>query len=137
MGANNGALTAARVSEVTARLLAGEAATAVADWACAEWHISNRQAWRYVARARDGVEQEAAEARKTAFAETLLAIRALRRRAMEASDWRLALDVLREEAKLLGLYPRQPVEVAPARPWPVTIVEVVAPADDGGGGAGE
>ena len=142
MGANNNAVVAARVTELHARLLDGWSSTAAVRDAAERWHVSERTAWSYLRRALDQIERDAAEARKAAYAETLMALRSLRRHATLAEDWRLALDVLREEAKLLGLYPRQPVEVAPARPWPVTIVEVVSDersddvSDSGGDGEG-
>jgi hypothetical protein len=65
------------------------------------WGITDRQIRQYISRARTRMKKELAKYRKVALEEHIAARRKLRR---EASDGRLALEVLRDEAKLLGLY---------------------------------
>lgn len=71
------------------------------------WGVDNRTVYRYIRRARNRMKKELAKYRKVALEEHIAARRKLRR---EASDGRLALEVLRDEAKLLGLYAAEKVE---------------------------
>jgi hypothetical protein len=78
------------------------------------WGVSERQLWNYV-RAADQLVKERFDAR----AEHLLNRHLLQRRtlyahAMGAGDFRTALAVLQDEAKLEGLYP--PQKIAPTNP---------------------
>ncbi len=78
------------------------------------WGVSDSQLWRYV-RAADKLMKDRLDAK----AEHLLARHLLQRRqlyahAMGAGDYRTALAVLQDEAKLEGLYP--PTKVAPTNP---------------------
>ena len=75
------------------------------------WNVSDRQLWRYIA-AADKLVKERFDAR----AEHLLNRHLLQRRtlfahAMGAGDFRAALAVLQDEAKLEGLYPPTKTEL--------------------------
>jgi len=69
--------------------------------------VSERTVYRYIARARAMIHAEAKRVRAEAFDEHLAARRRMRKDAHDAKDGRLAFDLLRDEAKLLDLYPAQ------------------------------
>lgn len=71
------------------------------------WGVKERQIFVYLKRARQRMKKELAQYREVALEEHIAARRKLRR---EASDGRLALEVLRDEAKLLGLYAPKKLE---------------------------
>lgn len=106
-----------RVEEVFRLRLGGAEFADVLQHASAPeqaWGVSERQIWNYVA-AADALLKERFDAK----AEHLLARHLLQRRqlyahALGAGDFRTALAVLQDEAKLEGLYP--PTKVAPTNP---------------------
>jgi hypothetical protein len=106
-----------RVEEVFKLRLGGAEFADIVQYASApeqNWGVSKRQLWNYV-RAADRLVKERFDAR----AEHLLNRHLLQRRtlyahAMGAGDYRTALAVLQDEAKLEGLYP--PTKVAPTTP---------------------
>lgn len=101
-----------------------------------QWEITVRMARKYLARALQRIKEEAEKDQAALLAEHLAARRHLRREAKQANDLRLVSELLRDEARLLGLYPaeRREIDIPPGRAFPVTIVEVVAPPDDNGDG---
>jgi hypothetical protein len=106
-----------RVEEVFKLRLGGAEFVDVLQYASApeqNWQVSPRQIWNYIA-AADRLVQERFDAK----AEHLLARHMLQRRqlyahAMGAGDFRTALAVLQDEAKLECLYP--PTKIAPTNP---------------------
>lgn len=70
------------------------------------WGVSSRQAENYIARARKSIEQQVKERSSWMLYEHIEARRYLRLRAYETGDFHTELNVLRDEAKLLGLYPK-------------------------------
>jgi hypothetical protein len=106
-----------RVEEVFKLRLGGAEFADIRDYARApeqSWNISDSQLWRYIA-AADKLIKERFDAR----AEHLLNRHLLQRRtlyahAMGAGDFRTALAVLQDEAKLEGLYPA--TKIAPTTP---------------------
>jgi hypothetical protein len=106
-----------RVNEVLKLRLGGAEFPDIREYANAPeqgWNVSDSQVWRYI-RAADALCQDYFDAR----AEHLLSRHLLQRRqvfahAMGAGDFRTALAVLQDEAKLEGLYP--PHKVAPTTP---------------------
>jgi hypothetical protein len=106
-----------RVEEVFKLRLGGAEFADIVQYASAPeqgWGVSERQLWNYI-RAADRLIQDRFDAR----AEHLLNRHILQRRtlyahAMGAGDFRTALAVLQDEAKLEGLYP--PHKVAPTTP---------------------
>jgi hypothetical protein len=111
------AVVARRVSAVLMLRLGGAEFPDIREYANAPeqgWDVSDSQLWRYV-RAADALCKDYFDAR----AEHLLNRHLLQRRtlyahAMGAGDFRTALAVLQDEAKLEGLYP--PTKVAPTTP---------------------
>jgi hypothetical protein len=106
-----------RVEEVFKLRLGGAEFADIREYARApeqSWNVSDSQLWRYVAAA-----DQLVKARFDARAEHLLNRHLLQRRtlyahAMGAGDFRTALAVLQDEAKLEGLYP--PQKIAPTNP---------------------
>jgi hypothetical protein len=103
-----------RVEEVFKLRLGGAEFADIRDYARAPeqaWNVSNSQLWRYIQAADRRVKQ-----RFDARAEHLLARHLLQRRqlyahAMGAGDFRTALAVVQDEAKLEGLYPAAKTEL--------------------------
>jgi hypothetical protein len=97
-----------RVEKVFELRLGGAEYADIVQYASAPeqaWGVSGRQIWNYIAAADRRIKQ-----RFDARAEHLLARHLLQRRtlyahAMGAGDFRTALAVLQDEAKLEGLYP--------------------------------
>jgi hypothetical protein len=78
------------------------------------WNVSDTQLWRYVA-AADRLCKRLFDAKADyLLARHLLQRRTLYAHAMNAGDYRTALAVLQDEAKLEGLYP--PTKIAPTNP---------------------
>jgi hypothetical protein len=93
-----------RVDKVYTLLLSGSNRQEISQYAEREWGANQRTVDTLISRARDRLSEESAAYRANAMAEHLAARRQLRMQAVENKDWRFLLDVLREEAKLLGLY---------------------------------
>jgi hypothetical protein len=78
------------------------------------WNVSDTQLWRYVAAADRRCEKYFDTRAGHLLSRHLLQRRALYAYAMAAGDYRTALAVLQDEARLEGLYP--PTRVAPTNP---------------------
>jgi hypothetical protein len=121
-----------RVEEVFKLRLGGAEFADIVQYASApeqNWGVSARQLWNYIA-AADKLVQERFDAR----AEHLLNRHLLQRRtlyahAMGAGDFRTALSVLQDEAKLEALYPAARTELTGQRGGPVrlTLEDLLAP----------
>lgn len=85
-------------------LINGNNRDEIIEYARRKWGVERASADNIIARARKRLDEEAAEYRATAMAEHLAARRQLRKQAAQDKDRRLVLEVLRDEAKLLGLY---------------------------------
>jgi hypothetical protein len=104
-----------RVEEVFKLRLGGAEFADIREFARApeqSWNVSSSQLWRYIQAADRLIKQ-----RFDARAEHLLHRHLLQRRtlyahAMGAGDYRTALAVLQDEAKLEGLYPATKQELA-------------------------
>lgn len=93
-----------RINEVYLALINGSSRDEILGNARAKWGVERAAADTLIARARKRLDEEASEYRAMAMAEHLAARRHLRSQAAQARDRRLVLEVLRDEAKLLGLY---------------------------------
>jgi hypothetical protein len=69
------------------------------------WGVSDRQLWRYVAQADEMLKESLERDREKLLNRHHAQRRALLARALEVSDLRTALAVVKDEAELLGLYP--------------------------------
>lgn len=103
-----------RVSEVLRLRLGGAEFPDIREYAAApeqNWAVSDSQLWRYV-RAADALTGEYFDAKADYLLNRhLLQRRTLYAHAMGAGDFRTALAVLVDEAKLEGLYPATKTEL--------------------------
>lgn len=75
---------------------------------CAEkWGVKERGADYYIAEATALIEQEAAKHQSHYFELNLQQRHYLHNKAVKDSDWRLAHEIIKDEAKLLDLYPAE------------------------------
>ncbi len=74
--------------------------------------MSTRQTDKYIAKANELIKAEAAKIMENAFEDHLVMRDNLRLQSLEDGDRRLALEIMRDTAKLLGLYAPKKMEVA-------------------------
>ena len=96
-----------RVEEIYHLLLRGGSLSETVQNSSKSWGVSVSQGYEYARRARALIKKEAARVRKEAFDEHLIARRRMRKEAHDADDKRLAFDILKDESKLLDLYPAE------------------------------
>jgi len=104
--------TEQRVRAVYQALMDGWESTQLVQSLSVKWGISIRQGWNYVRKANTRIKRESERIEKEAFGRHLTTRRGLYKKAVEREDIRLGLDILKDEAKLLDLYPadKQKVE---------------------------
>ncbi len=120
--------TELRIEAVYRMILDGWTSAQILQNVTRQWDIKIRMAHTYLARALQRVREEAQQDHEQLLAEHLAARRQLRREAKQAKDLRLAADILRDEAKLLGLYPAERREIdLPDGGLPVRVIEIVEP----------
>lgn len=95
----------------------------------AKWGIKERQQRYYIAEARERMIEVHALERELIFAEHIAARRQLRRDAKTVKE---KLDVLKDEAALLGLYPAKAVELYGKGGGAIIIDMTWGDNDDGG-----
>jgi hypothetical protein len=104
-----------RVQEVYKLLLAGAEFAEISQYASERnWDIGERQVRRYMELAYRRMADSTKRDRKQLLGRHLMQRRALYARSLKASDLRTALQTLRDEAELQGLYP--PTKIAPTTP---------------------
>jgi hypothetical protein len=96
-------------------LLQQETYSNICHYASQKWGVTSRQTARYLERARHLIAQEAAIARRNEFDYQLAIRRHLYSQAYRDRNWRLCLDVLKDEAQLLGCYPTKVNELEAIR----------------------
>jgi len=75
-----------------------------------QWNVSDTQLRRYVQRADELLVERQDKSRKQVIARHLAQRQALYSRAVKAADYRTALAILADEAKLRGLYPEKEIK---------------------------
>ncbi len=94
-----------RVQEVTRLLLAGAEFADIRQYALErKWEVSDRHIRRYIERAYRGLRKIGRRHRGQLLGRHVMQRRALYARSVKAGDMRTALQVVRDEANLLGLY---------------------------------
>lgn len=94
-----------RVEEVTRLLLAGAEFADIRKYAQERnWQVSDRHVRRYIERAYSGLQKYGRRQQGQLLGRHLMQRRALYARSVKAGDVRTALQVVRDEANLLGLY---------------------------------
>ena len=76
-----------------------------------KWEVSERQIEKYITSANEAISVEAKRLQANSFEQHLSKRASLRHKALKDGDKRLAFEILRDEAKLLGLYPEKKVEI--------------------------
>src|SRR5262245_46650457 len=74
------------------------------------WGVTDRQIRKYIARADELLVERQDKSRKKVIARHLAQRMALFARAVNAADYRTALAILADEAKLRGLYPEKEIK---------------------------
>jgi hypothetical protein len=112
MSKSNKATIAQRVDDVTSLLVAGAEFANIRQFASARgWGVSDRQVRRYVKVAYQQMAKATRRDRRQLLGLHLTKRRALYARCVKANENRTALQILGDEADLLGLYP--PTKTAP------------------------
>lgn len=91
-----------RIDVVYTLILQGWRSGAMCRSLSEKWGVSERQIERYIEQARELISEEAAKRRERAFDRHIEAMADLYR---GTKDERLKLEILKNEAKLLALYP--------------------------------
>lgn len=115
MAKSNKATMNNRVQEVLRLTLAGGEFAEIQQYAAQQgWNVEKRQLRRYLELAYQELGETAQRDRQHLIGRHLLQRRALYARCLKANDIRTALQVLKDEAALLGLY--APTKIAPTTP---------------------
>lgn len=93
-----------------------------------EWQIKSRQTDYYIERATKMIVEEAARIRENALETHLTQRASMRNKALKSDDKRLAFEILKDETKLLGLYPADKKEITGKDGGPIEVVE--SPLDE-------
>jgi hypothetical protein len=97
-----------RVREVERLVVAGAEFPDIERFSAAQgWQVSRRQLRRYVTLAYERLSKAAKRDRRQLLGRHVTQRRALYAHSVKANDIRTALQILRDEAELEGLYPRQ------------------------------
>jgi hypothetical protein len=104
MGKSTRAETTNRINNVYDKLVSGWTQPAVVAYGIETWGVSEGAVRKYIQKANIAISKFAEEYREHAFEINLAKRSDLYRMALEDDDKRLALEVARDESKLLGLY---------------------------------
>jgi len=120
-----------RVEVIYRLLLQGDSLKNIVQNSAKTWGVSEGQGYEYARRARALIKKEADRVRKEAFAEHLIARRRMRKEAHDAADKWLAFAILKDETKLLDLYPATKQDVT-SKGEQILGPVIYLPAVDGG-----
>lgn len=101
---SNDAGTIFRINKVIQYILEGYRLYEIKELVTKQYGVSYREVDRYLARAKKFIIADFASTREEALAEALAMRQNLYKEALESGDKRLALEVLKDIAKLRGLY---------------------------------
>ena len=79
----------------------------VIEYVMKKWEVEKAQAYRYIKLARKEWESYFAKLKHDGMSYHIAQIRDLKDKAFTESDTRLVLDITKEEAKLMGIYPAE------------------------------
>ncbi len=88
---------------------------AICQYASQTWEVTDRQTARYLEKAKQLMAKEFAAVRREAFNEQIAVQRNLFRNAYNERNWWLCLDILKDQARLLGCYPAKVSELEVVR----------------------
>jgi hypothetical protein len=98
----------------------------ICRYASVNWSVTSRTADRYIKKANNLISEEAARIRKISMEKHLAQRAFIRSKALKDGDRRLAFDILRDESKLLDLYPSAKHEVGGLDGGPIKIIRVAS-----------
>lgn len=101
-----------RIEAARILILRGEDGARICQNLSAAFNVTDRQARRYVAQAREQISAITQVEQAVMLAEHVSVRRHLRAEAIKAGDLRTALASAQDEAKLFDLYPAQKSEVS-------------------------
>lgn len=111
----NKAINEQRITEVMQLLLQGAESNEIRQYAASRgWQVTNRQLRRYIGAAYKRTTESLEQKQEELLGRHLLQRRSLYARCLKAEDFRTALQILHDEAELLGLYPAK--KIAPTTP---------------------
>jgi len=99
-----------RIRYVYEALLSDYNRADIIQHAAKKWGVQTRMADGYIAEATAIIKQEVEQQQAEGFVKHLARRRFYRNKAIVGNDLRLALEIDRDEAKLLGLYPSDKIE---------------------------
>lgn len=99
-----------RVTEAIARIARCEEREKIVEYMTSEWHISAKQASRYLSTARFRIQRLVDAKRQGLLGEALARHDELRRAGFADKNYDLVLNTDKEDAKLLGLYPAEKMD---------------------------
>lgn len=94
-----------RIRIIYEMLLVDTSRSDIVQFGAKNWGVASRQMDKYIAESNNIIAQEAGRIQQEAFEQHLVKRANLRFKALEEGDRRLAFDILKDEAKLLDLYP--------------------------------
>ena len=101
-----------RVRIVFELLLSGTPRVDIIRYSSDNWGVTSRQCEKYMAKATQVIKDEAAKIMENALEDHLVMRDNLRLQSLKDGDRRLALEIMRDTAKLLGLYAPKKLDVA-------------------------
>ncbi len=100
-----------RVRIIFELLLSGTPRVDIIEYGRKNWGVRRAMADQYIAKANELIKKEAAKIIENAFEDHLVMRDSLRLAALKDGDKRLAHEILRDTAKLLGLYAPKELKV--------------------------
>ena len=96
---------------VVSRLLRIKPLKYIIEYCKKTYHIEKAQAYHYINEARKEWEQYYKKLKANGLTYHAAQLRDLKDNANTTQDWRLLLDITKEEAKLMGIYPAEKIEI--------------------------
>jgi hypothetical protein len=115
-----------RVRVVYELLLSDAPYSDIVRYCASNWGVKSRMTDNYIKKANTLIIEEAARMRENTLEKHLAQRALIRNKALKAGDPRLAFDILKDESKLLDLYPSAKHEVTGAEGGPLKVIRVAS-----------
>jgi len=100
-----------RILEISKMLLRGLSNSEICRYASLNWGISDRQTQRYIKRCYDLWHKEFEKRKKRNLSYHLAKRRDLYKQAYDKKQWNICLEIIKDEAKIMGTYPADKLEL--------------------------
>ena len=97
---------------LVSRLLKRKPMAYIIEFIKSEWNLESAQAYNYVKEAKKEWQKYFAKLKGDGMRYHITQMRELKDRALNEKDSRLAFDVAKEEAKLMGTYPANKIDIS-------------------------